>query len=936
MADVLQVESRAAGERSKSVDTRTNGNDSDSRGRGGSASENADAEAYTVMDSYCYECDTGKSRRKGGGRNRRGRSSGRGGKSKSRSRSRSKSKHRNEVDGEGEGDDATRQFYRMSLGDWDFQTTVGAGSMGKVKLARHRYDDTVCAVKIVNRATKTFLYRQQSAPAPQSKADIKERERLLAKEIARDTRTVREASLGQVLSHQNICQLYQMCTMSNHFYMMFEYVSGGQLLDYIIQHGSLREPLARSFARAIASGLAYLHANNVVHRDLKIENIMLTAAGEIKIIDFGLSNLFDPRAKLTTYCGSLYFAAPELLRAKPYIGPEIDIWSFGVILYVLVVGKVPFDDENSNALHEKIKRGKVSYPATLSIECISLLTKMLTVNPKRRATLKEIVTHHWMVRGYGNIPAKSFQPWRRCLVPEELDNTVFNEMFNLEFVADVDEARKQLAKLITSPEYIHLSTQHDTLDASYKDGSLDPAFDDPLAAFHPLVSTYWLTREFLERKRFGHHTPTLQFNEDKLATRSVPAIAEPARASLELNRETSNVTTDTEHTRGLLPPKVAKAGMAAHLSPTRKNHYNPSDAAPNTRTETSPLKEIHERMKIGNLFRRFSLKSPPRQLPQDQQKKDYQDHRRVKTETAQSIKFTELPEPPMRRKSVLNKPECNEDDTAARVKNPVHRKTRTTSVGGQRRPSWNFIRSDETPSAENLCDSNGFFESPETATTAGQEEPLDDQLTDAQIIQLAKSAPMGTMPSIDYPKVLFLKGFFSVQTTSSKPLPIVRYKVIVLLQRMGITFHEVKGGFVCLYEAPPIYKDFGNLENNALTPNRSRQSAATKSVCSSTSSESDELNSDTEEGENDGRGRYVKASDESLSPNTSAMGAQTMVSNNTVRNTANTFDKLSVKFEIHIVKVKIVGLAGVYFKKISGNTWVYKEVASKFLEELKL
>lgn len=138
------------------------------------------------------------------------------------------------------------------------------------------------------------------------------------------------------------------------------------MLDYIISHGRLKEKQARKFGRQIASALDYCHRNSIVHRDLKIENILISKTGDIKIIDFGLSNLFSPRAQLKTFCGSLYFAAPELLQARQYTGPEVDIWSFGIVLYVLVCGKVPFDDQSMPQLHAKIKEGVVDYPSWLS------------------------------------------------------------------------------------------------------------------------------------------------------------------------------------------------------------------------------------------------------------------------------------------------------------------------------------------------------------------------------------------------------------------------------------------------------------------------------------------------------------------------------------------------------------------------------------------
>ena len=192
---------------------------------------------------------------------------------------------------------------------------------------------------------------------------MQERERA---DRSKEVRTAREAAIVTLVDHPYICGMRDVVRTRHHWYMFFEYVNGGQMLDYIISHGRLKEKQARKFGRQIASALDYCHRNSIVHRDLKIENILISKTGDIKIIDFGLSNTFSPKSYLKTFCGSLYFAAPELLQAKQYTGPEVDVWSFGIVLYVLVCGKVPFDDQSMPQLHAKIKKGYVDYPPWLS------------------------------------------------------------------------------------------------------------------------------------------------------------------------------------------------------------------------------------------------------------------------------------------------------------------------------------------------------------------------------------------------------------------------------------------------------------------------------------------------------------------------------------------------------------------------------------------
>ncbi|KAI0703400.1 hypothetical protein BC835DRAFT_1262895 [Cytidiella melzeri] len=342
----------------------------------------------------------------------------------------------------------SRSSYRV-LGDYTLSKTLGAGSMGKVKLAHHNVTGEKLAVKILPRVYPGSGMQQASSPEAAAKQ--------ASKDASKEIRTLREAALSMLLHHPYVCGMREMIVHQHHYYMVFEYVNGGQMLDYIISHGRLRERVARKFARQIGSALDYCHKNNVVHRDLKIENILISQTGNIKIIDFGLSNLYDPMVHLSTFCGSLYFAAPELLNAKVYTGPEVDVWSFGVVLYVLVCGKVPFDDQSMPQLHAKIKKGLVEYPVWLSAECKHLLTRMLVTNPAQRATLSEVLAHPWMCRSFPG-PPDSHLVHREPLRADELDRQVIKGMKGFEFGTEEDIERR-LTEVLESDAY-YRSVEH--------------------------------------------------------------------------------------------------------------------------------------------------------------------------------------------------------------------------------------------------------------------------------------------------------------------------------------------------------------------------------------------------------------------------------------------------------------------------------------------
>ena len=176
--------------------------------------------------------------------------------------------------------------------------------------------------------------------------------------------------------------------------MVLEY-AGGELFDYIVQNGRMKEPEARRFFQQMLCAVEYCHRHKIVHRDLKPENLLLDETLNVKVADFGLSNIMTDGNFLKTSCGSPNYAAPEVIGGKLYAGPEVDVWSCGVILYVLLVGRLPFDDEHIPSLFAKIARGTYSIPQWMPAGAANLIKKMLVVNPVQRATIDDIRADPW-------------------------------------------------------------------------------------------------------------------------------------------------------------------------------------------------------------------------------------------------------------------------------------------------------------------------------------------------------------------------------------------------------------------------------------------------------------------------------------------------------------------------------------------------------------
>ena len=212
-------------------------------------------------------------------------------------------------------------------------------------------------------------------------------------------RILREMKMLSELENEHIIKIYQIYENESHYLIIMEYCEGGELFNYIVKNRRLSQNEAAFFYYQLINGLEYIHSLGIVHRDLKPENLLLTKDHILKIIDFGLSNYYENNKFLSTPCGSPCYAAPEMLCGKNYDGISVDIWTTGIILYAMLCGCVPFDNEDSNILYKKIMKGKITYPENLEKDAIDLIKKILVINPKERISIKNIKKHPFYQKG---------------------------------------------------------------------------------------------------------------------------------------------------------------------------------------------------------------------------------------------------------------------------------------------------------------------------------------------------------------------------------------------------------------------------------------------------------------------------------------------------------------------------------------------------------
>ncbi|KAK7401094.1 hypothetical protein VNO78_12408 [Psophocarpus tetragonolobus] len=269
------------------------------------------------------------------------------------------------------------QKIKRRVGKYDVGRTIGKGTFAKVKFARNSQTGEAVAVKIIEKE-KVFKY-------------------MMADQVRREISTMK------LIKHPNVVQIYEVMGSKTKIYIILELVTGGELFEKIVNNGRMSEKEARRYFQQLIDAVDYCHSRGVYHRDLKLENLLLDASGNLKISDFGLSALSQEvrdDGLLHTTCGTPNYVAPEVLDDGGYDGAATDLWSCGVILFVLLSGYLPFDDTSLLNLYRKISAAEFTFPPWLSFSARKLITRILDPNPFTRITVPEILHDEWFKKDY--------------------------------------------------------------------------------------------------------------------------------------------------------------------------------------------------------------------------------------------------------------------------------------------------------------------------------------------------------------------------------------------------------------------------------------------------------------------------------------------------------------------------------------------------------
>lgn len=305
----------------------------------------------------------------------------------------------------------------LLLGRYEIGKLLGHGTFAKVYHARNVKTDQSVAIKVIDK------------------------EKILKGGLIAHIK--REISILRRVRHPNIVQLFEVMATKAKIYFVMEYVRGGELFNKVAK-GRLKEEVARKYFQQLISAVAFCHARGVYHRDLKPENLLLDENGDLKVSDFGLSAVSDQIRQdglFHTFCGTPAYVAPEVLGRKGYDAAKVDIWSCGVILFVLMAGYLPFQDQNIMAMYKKIYKGEFRCPRWFSPELIRLSNKLLDTNPETRITIPEIMENRWFKKGFKHVKFY-IEDDRLCNVQEHDEMESLSDQSMSESDSEVETRRR--------------------------------------------------------------------------------------------------------------------------------------------------------------------------------------------------------------------------------------------------------------------------------------------------------------------------------------------------------------------------------------------------------------------------------------------------------------------------------------------------------------